>query len=57
MTGIDNITSLREHGKPVEMFVYPGEHHIKSGPVHKLVIAQRTVDWFRFWLQGYEDPT
>jgi len=39
-----------------DMYVFPGEPHIKFKPKHKLAVYERNVDWFRFWLQGYEDP-
>jgi len=25
-------------------------------PEHRLAIYNRNLDWFRFWLQDYEDP-
>lgn len=49
------LISLQQLGKPVEMFVYPSELHIKNQPKHRYEIYGRNVDWFRFWLQGYED--
>ena len=39
-----------------DMYVFPDETHIKFQPRHKLAVYERNVDWFRFWLQGYEDP-
>ncbi|WP_225561812.1 Atxe2 family lasso peptide isopeptidase [Rhodanobacter sp. DHB23] len=39
-----------------DMYVFPDEPHIKFQPLHKLAVYERNVDWFRFWLQGYEDP-
>ncbi|KZC18767.1 dipeptidyl aminopeptidase [Rhodanobacter denitrificans] len=39
-----------------DMYVFPDEPHIKFKPKHKLAVYERNVDWFRFWLQGYEDP-
>lgn len=39
-----------------DMYVFPDEPHIKFQPMHKLAAYERNVDWFRFWLQGYEDP-
>lgn len=42
--------------KPFEIVVFPDETHQKWQPIHKLVAYERNVDWFRFWLQGYEDP-
>lgn len=48
--------SLRERGQPVEMYVFPDEHHVKWQPAHRLAIYERNLDWFDFWLQGYVDP-
>jgi dipeptidyl aminopeptidase/acylaminoacyl peptidase len=39
-----------------DIYVFPGETHIKFQPRHKLAVYERNVDWFRFWLQDYEDP-
>ena len=49
-------TKLKRMGKPVELVIYPDEGHIYSQPVHRLASMQRNRDWFRFWLQSYEDP-
>src|SRR5579862_2636079 len=49
-------TKLKRLGKPVQMVIYPDEGHIYSQPVHRIASMQRNLDWFRFWLQGYEDP-
>ena len=48
--------ALELAGRVVEMYVYPDEHHIKSGPAHRLAIYQRNIDWMNFWLRGDEDP-
>jgi len=45
---------MRRH--QADMYVFPDETHIKFQPKHKLAVYERNVDWFRFWLQGYEDP-
>jgi dipeptidyl aminopeptidase/acylaminoacyl peptidase len=39
-----------------DIYVFPDEAHIKFQPRHKLAVYERNVDWFRFWLQGHEDP-
>lgn len=44
------------YGRRADMYVFAGEPHIKFAPVHKLVIYERNLDWFGFWLQGHEDP-
>jgi dipeptidyl aminopeptidase/acylaminoacyl peptidase len=48
--------SLKELNKPVEMFVYAGEGHMKHQPRHRYEIYERNLDWFSFWLQGKENP-
>jgi dipeptidyl aminopeptidase/acylaminoacyl peptidase len=53
---LEAFESLREYGKPVEMYVFPHEYHIKWQPVHRLAIYQRNIEWFDFWLRGIEDP-
>ncbi len=54
--GLALITSLQQLGKPVELFVYPNELHVKNQPKHRYEIYERNVDWLRFWLQGQESP-
>ena len=49
-------TSLKELGKPVELFIYPDELHHVNQPKHRYQIYERNLDWFRFWLKGEEDP-
>lgn len=44
------------HRHQADIYVFPDETHIKFQPRHKLAVYERNVDWFRFWLQGYEDP-
>ena len=48
--------ALRAHDKPFEMHVFPGEHHLKSQPRHRLSVYRRNVQWFDFWLKGEQDP-
>lgn len=43
--------------KQADMYVFPEEAHIKFQPKHKLAVYERNVDWFRFWLQGYQDSS
>ena len=45
---------VRRH--QADIYVFPDETHIKFQPRHKLVVYERNLDWFRFWLQGYENP-
>lgn len=46
-----------ERRHQADIYVFPDEPHIKFQPRHKLAVYKRNVDWFRFWLQGYEDPS
>ena len=38
-----------------ELYVFPDEPHFKFLPKHKLAAYERNLDWFEFWLRGYED--
>jgi len=55
---LETYSALQLHGAPVEMYVFPDEHHVKSHPAHRLAIYNRYVAWFDFWLRGKEstDP-
>ena len=53
---VEPISVMREVGRPVDMIVFPGEHHVKWQPSHRLAIYERSVDWFDFWLKGRENP-
>jgi dipeptidyl aminopeptidase/acylaminoacyl peptidase len=47
-------TALHRQGKTVELVYYPrGEHELDT-PLERLASLRRNVDWFRFWIQGYE---
>jgi dipeptidyl aminopeptidase/acylaminoacyl peptidase len=47
---------LSDLNKPVEFYYYPDEQHQPVHPQARLASLQRNVDWYRFWLQGYERP-
>ncbi len=50
---------LRASQKPVEMLWVPSQRiipHLLVRPADRYMSQQSAVDWFRFWLQGYEDP-
>lgn len=49
-------SSLRMQNKPVDFIYFPHGTHIHQKPLERLESQQGDVDWFRFWLQGYEDP-
>ena len=46
--------SLNRQGKPVELYFYPNGEHALDTPFERVASLQRNVDWFRFWMQGYE---
>lgn len=53
---LEFFVALRSQAKSVDLFYYPrGEHELDS-PAERLASLQRNVDWFRFWMQGYERP-
>jgi dipeptidyl aminopeptidase/acylaminoacyl peptidase len=56
LTSLEFYAALRDHHKPVEVWLYPNEYHEKVQPKHRYSIYQRNLDWMKFWLQGYEDP-
>lgn len=47
---------LSRLNRPVEYYYYPNEQHEPDHPQARIAGLQRNVDWFRFWLQGYERP-
>lgn len=48
--------SLVDLGKPVEMYIYPKELHVRNQPKHRYAIYERNLDWFLFWLEDKERP-
>jgi dipeptidyl aminopeptidase/acylaminoacyl peptidase len=49
-------TGLKQLSKPVELYYYPNEPHQLNHPQARAASIQRNVDWYRFWLQGFERP-
>jgi dipeptidyl aminopeptidase/acylaminoacyl peptidase len=49
-------SSLRQQRKPVDLIYFPDGQHILQRPQERLASEQGNVDWFRFWLSGYQDP-
>jgi hypothetical protein len=52
----DWYVGLRRLGKPVEYWSFPDITHDVFKIDERMRINQLAVDWFRFWLQGEEDP-
>jgi dipeptidyl aminopeptidase/acylaminoacyl peptidase len=42
--------------KPVELVMLHTHEHVLTNPAARVASQGGTVDWFRFWLQDYEDP-
>lgn len=55
-SGIEYYGALRLDGAPAEVIVFPEESHLFWQPQHVLIMEERNVDWFRFWLQHYRSP-
>ena len=47
---------LEDLRKPVDLIVLNTDEHVITNPVIRLAAQEGNLDWFRFWLQGYEDP-
>ncbi len=45
---------LRLQGKPAELVYIPDAAHVIVKPWERFTSQQGAVDWYRFWLQGYE---
>jgi dipeptidyl aminopeptidase/acylaminoacyl peptidase len=50
------IRRMADAQKPYDAYLFPNETHCKWQPAHLDAINHRNLDWFRFWLQDYEDP-
>jgi hypothetical protein len=48
--------ALRYLGKPVELELLDTDEHVLTQPAVRIASQGGTMDWMRFWLQGYEDP-
>ncbi|HYY72846.1 MAG TPA: prolyl oligopeptidase family serine peptidase [Candidatus Bathyarchaeia archaeon] len=42
--------------RPVDLIVLNTEEHVLTNPRVRMTSQGGSVDWFRFWLQGCEDP-
>ena len=52
----DMFALLKRNRRPVEMIHIPLAHHVLQRPQARYTSQQGNVDWFAFWLKGYEDP-
>jgi len=51
----ETYAGLRVLHKPVELIMLHAHEHILTNPAARLASQGGSVDWFRFWLQGYQD--
>ena len=52
--GFEFFTALGRLGKPVEFYRYPNGSHPLDTPFERVASLERNVEWFRFWMQGWE---
>ena len=48
---------LRYLGMPTDLIMLRSNEHVLTNPKVRLASQGGTVDWFRFWLKGEEDPS
>jgi dipeptidyl aminopeptidase/acylaminoacyl peptidase len=48
--------AMRYLHKPVDLILLNNSEHVLSNPTARMASQGGSVDWFRFWLQDYEDP-
>jgi hypothetical protein len=53
---LQSVTALRELDRPIDLYVFPGEHHVKWQPAHRLAVYSRAIAWFDYWLNGVKAP-
>lgn len=51
------VNTLNHLKRPVELYYYPDDEHQPEHPRARLASLKRNIDWYRFWLQGYERPS
>jgi dipeptidyl aminopeptidase/acylaminoacyl peptidase len=56
LSALQSFTVLRELDRPIDMYVFPDEHHVKWQPAHRLAVYTRAIDWFDYWLNGVKAP-
>ena len=55
---LQSYIDLSDAIKPVEMWVFADEYHVKWQPAHRYNVYRRNLQWFKFWLTDEEadDP-
>ena len=54
LSALEFFVALSRQGKQVELYFYPNGEHMLDTPWERVASLQRNVDWFRFWMQGFE---
>lgn len=54
LSALEFFVALSRQRKPVELYFYPNGEHMLDTPWERVASLQRNVDWFRFWMQGFE---
>jgi dipeptidyl aminopeptidase/acylaminoacyl peptidase len=49
--------ALRYLNRPVDLILLEEGTHVLTNPAQRMISQGGTVEWMRFWLQGYEDPS
>jgi dipeptidyl aminopeptidase/acylaminoacyl peptidase len=52
---LSSYAALKQANRPISLYVFPGEHHVKWQPTHRLAAYERNLRWFDFWLRGIGD--
>jgi dipeptidyl aminopeptidase/acylaminoacyl peptidase len=52
----ETFVGLKKLQNPVELYYFPNQGHQPDAPQARIESLQQNVDWFSFWLQGYERP-
>src|SRR5437762_13775382 len=47
---------LHQLHKPVDLIMLNTDEHVLTNPAVRMASQGGSVDWFRFWLKGEEDP-
>lgn len=53
---LEPYAAMRYLHKPADLILLNTGEHVLTNPSARLASQGGTVDWFRFWLQDYEDP-
>lgn len=57
LLSLESVMALMEKKKPVELYYFPNESHVKWQPAHRKAVYERSLDWFDYWLNGRIDPS